>query len=276
MGKLSSFEGAEVGGDRQGPLDAGRFWAELSSTLGIAAASRQGVKDGFDGDSTVPGPSDESQSSSESDGFYSDQEDVNGRDGKVSEVDRRKANASPAMPEHDADGADRQATRRVRRANTGGGQLPSSWAGPRIVLEGAEPTEDAQQEAWEASTATDSDDEVTEASDAEFMTEYDRALQHELRGTRLAESFERVPGASAEQPTKDGGEDRQARSTAEERDSDGEGEEGEGDGMRPVDVDLNLISSLLESFASQQGMPGPASNLAGMLGLKLPHDTNEV
>lgn len=40
--------------------------------------------------------------------------------------------------------------------------------------------------------------------------------------------------------------------------------------LQPVNVDLNLVSNLLESYASQHGMPGPAGNLAGMLGIKLP------
>ena len=39
---------------------------------------------------------------------------------------------------------------------------------------------------------------------------------------------------------------------------------------KPVDLDLNLVSSLLESYASQEGLPGPAGNLVGMLGLKMP------
>lgn len=41
---------------------------------------------------------------------------------------------------------------------------------------------------------------------------------------------------------------------------------GNDDELRPVDLDLNLASSLLESFASQQGLPGPTSNFIGMLG----------
>lgn len=42
--------------------------------------------------------------------------------------------------------------------------------------------------------------------------------------------------------------------------------------LTPVDVDLNLVKSLLESFSSQQGLPGPASNLLGLMGKQLPHD----
>jgi len=36
-----------------------------------------------------------------------------------------------------------------------------------------------------------------------------------------------------------------------------------------VDVDINLVSSLLQSFMNQEGMPGPASNLLGAMGIKL-------
>jgi hypothetical protein len=35
-------------------------------------------------------------------------------------------------------------------------------------------------------------------------------------------------------------------------------------------VDINLVSSLLASYREQGGLPGPASNLAGLLGVKLP------
>lgn len=40
----------------------------------------------------------------------------------------------------------------------------------------------------------------------------------------------------------------------------------------PVDVDVNLVKSLLDSFSSQQGLPGPGSNLLGLMGLQLPQD----
>ena len=40
----------------------------------------------------------------------------------------------------------------------------------------------------------------------------------------------------------------------------------------PVDVDVNLVKSLLDSFSSQQGLPGPASNLLGLMGLQLPQE----
>jgi hypothetical protein len=43
----------------------------------------------------------------------------------------------------------------------------------------------------------------------------------------------------------------------------------------PVDVDVNLVKSLLDSFSSQQGLPGPASNLLGLMGVQFPQDAKK-
>lgn len=43
----------------------------------------------------------------------------------------------------------------------------------------------------------------------------------------------------------------------------------------PVDVDVNLVKNLLDSFSSQEGLPGPASNLLGLMGVKLPQDSKK-
>uniref|UniRef100_A0A8C3YVM1 Ecdysoneless cell cycle regulator n=1 Tax=Catagonus wagneri TaxID=51154 RepID=A0A8C3YVM1_9CETA len=40
--------------------------------------------------------------------------------------------------------------------------------------------------------------------------------------------------------------------------------------MTPVDVDLNLVSNILESYSSQAGLAGPASNLLQSMGVQLP------
>jgi hypothetical protein len=40
----------------------------------------------------------------------------------------------------------------------------------------------------------------------------------------------------------------------------------------PVDVDLNLVKNLLESFSSQEGLAGPASNILNAMGVRLPMD----
>ncbi|MBA0581858.1 hypothetical protein Gorai_024024 [Gossypium raimondii] len=43
----------------------------------------------------------------------------------------------------------------------------------------------------------------------------------------------------------------------------------------PVDVDVNLVKNLLDSFSCQQGLPGPTSNLLGLMGVNLPKDDNK-
>ncbi|KAK2770858.1 regulatory factor sgt1 [Colletotrichum kahawae] len=42
-----------------------------------------------------------------------------------------------------------------------------------------------------------------------------------------------------------------------------------------IDIDYNLAKNLLESFKGQAGLPGPASNILGMMGLQLPRDEDD-
>ncbi|KAI8887952.1 SGT1-domain-containing protein [Backusella circina FSU 941] len=43
----------------------------------------------------------------------------------------------------------------------------------------------------------------------------------------------------------------------------------------PVDVQLNLVKNVLESFKSQQGLPGPVGNILSQFGVVLPGDNEE-
>lgn len=52
-------------------------------------------------------------------------------------------------------------------------------------------------------------------------------------------------------------------------------DEKDGDEFTPVDADFNLVKNLLESYSSQEGLPGPASNLLGLMGLQLPKDSSD-
>lgn len=47
------------------------------------------------------------------------------------------------------------------------------------------------------------------------------------------------------------------------------------DDFTPVDVDVNLIKNFLDSYSSQEGLPGPASNILGLMGLQLPQDNKK-
>lgn len=44
--------------------------------------------------------------------------------------------------------------------------------------------------------------------------------------------------------------------------------------MQAVDLDLNLVKNIFESFNAQHGGPGPTSNLLGSMGIKLPDNSD--
>lgn len=44
--------------------------------------------------------------------------------------------------------------------------------------------------------------------------------------------------------------------------------------IQPLDVDLNLVSNLLESLSCQAGLAGPASNLLQSLGIHIPPNSD--
>ena len=52
-------------------------------------------------------------------------------------------------------------------------------------------------------------------------------------------------------------------------DDDDDGEK-VGGALQPVDVDFNLVKNLLESYTSQEGGAGPASNILQSLGVHIP------
>ena len=76
------------------------------------------------------------------------------------------------------------------------------------------------------------------------------AMREELLETAMASTFTDVEGVSAEEQGSDG--------TASSRQ------------QQPLDLDVNLIANMLESFSSQNGLPGPVSNICGDLGISLP------
>ena len=44
------------------------------------------------------------------------------------------------------------------------------------------------------------------------------------------------------------------------------------DDFKPVNVDLNLVKNMLESYKSQEGLPGPAGNILHTMGVQVPRD----
>ncbi|MBN3285446.1 ECD protein, partial [Polyodon spathula] len=87
-----------------------------------------------------------------------------------------------------------------------------------------------------------------------YMAEMDR----ELAGTNIGKSFSTHSKVDDEEDGDDNNEDLQAA----------------GDAV-PLDLDFNLVSNLLESFSSQEGLAGPASNILQSMGVRLPHNTDK-
>jgi hypothetical protein len=91
------------------------------------------------------------------------------------------------------------------------------------------------------------------------------AMDVELSKTKLQQSFIRAADIAESSKTTNSAQDQVDTSEDEQnRSNDVE--------LTPVDLDLNLVHNLLESYKSQQGMSGPASNILGRLGISLPHD----
>ncbi|XP_077115220.1 protein ecdysoneless homolog isoform X2 [Ranitomeya variabilis] len=85
-------------------------------------------------------------------------------------------------------------------------------------------------------------------------------MDKELAHTDIGKSFTKKKNVSADHSKTDKAE--------EEVDAD------EPD-LAPVDVDLNLVTNLLESCSSQSGLAGPASNLLQSLGVHLPDNADQ-
>ncbi|XP_077786626.1 protein ecdysoneless homolog isoform X2 [Podarcis muralis] len=65
-------------------------------------------------------------------------------------------------------------------------------------------------------------------------------------------------------------------SSSQDPDSDFEDNIGSEDtDLAPVDIDLNLVTNLLESYNAQAGLAGPASNLLQSMGVHLPENTDK-
>ena len=139
---------------------------------------------------------------------------------------------------------------------------PEAMIKPQATGAGTGAAEQGDQ--WETLTATDSDDEEATVAedDAEFAEAYDQSMARELARSRVGASFGApATGKSAPQGSSPAlgqpspmEEERvkmsrdMERRPAEPAGPAGEGEEDEEE-LTPVDVDLNLVESLLASYA---------------------------
>uniref|UniRef100_A0A131YI61 SGT1 protein n=1 Tax=Rhipicephalus appendiculatus TaxID=34631 RepID=A0A131YI61_RHIAP len=119
------------------------------------------------------------------------------------------------------------------------------------------------------------------------MKSYMELMDHELAGTNVGLSFERQPAAKPASTEKEANPDAKSspskakeapRATAEsldELDSDDDEQAAGGDGYRPIDVNLTALKNILESYSSQEGLPGPAGNLLSAMGISVPRNEDD-
>lgn len=117
----------------------------------------------------------------------------------------------------------------------------------------------------------DSDEDVDGNEDSPLgadtlksLHSYMDVLDRELAHTNIGKSFAKKKNEHSASHPKEG--------------DDGSFEEEvclEESGLAPVDVDLNLVTNILESYSSQSGLAGPASNLLQSMGVHLPDNTDQ-
>lgn len=100
--------------------------------------------------------------------------------------------------------------------------------------------------------------DVSEDGEEDFMYSYSDAMNEQLKNTTLKKSF-------VTETEKSSNKNEGTSKAAENMDED----------FTPVNVDFNLVKNLLDSISSQEGLPGPASNLLGLMGVQLPKDDDK-
>lgn len=100
------------------------------------------------------------------------------------------------------------------------------------------------------------------------LRRYMDQMDQELMGTNIGQSFNQK---SSNNPGLNNG--SQHPSTKDNSPMHGGSEDAEEE-IQPLDVDLNLVTNLLESLSCQAGLAGPASNLLQSLGLHLPPNSD--
>ncbi|NXD15182.1 ECD protein, partial [Nothocercus nigrocapillus] len=92
-----------------------------------------------------------------------------------------------------------------------------------------------------------------------IMKEMDRELAHTNVGRSFTTQKKAVSSAKATM-SQNAGHDSEAEDTE----------------LTPLDVDMNLVDNLLESYSAQAGLAGPASNILQSMGVHLPDNADRI
>ncbi|NXC03158.1 ECD protein, partial [Orthonyx spaldingii] len=121
---------------------------------------------------------------------------------------------------------------------------------------------DGDDEDWDAGNQRQ-DQKVSPNELVGSLKSYMNEMDHELAQTNVSKSFTtQKRGASSVEAA-----------TSESAGPDSGAEDAE---LAPVDVDMNLVANLLESYSAQAGLAGPTSNILQSLGVYLPENTDHT
>lgn len=97
---------------------------------------------------------------------------------------------------------------------------------------------------------------TSEAADfASEMSAYMKQMDRELSVTNVGQSFERTVGTDEPQTDTANGQSENE--------------------YKPINLELTALKNILESYSSQQGLPGPASNLLGSMSITVPQNADD-
>ncbi|KAL4240442.1 hypothetical protein ACF0H5_001234 [Mactra antiquata] len=96
------------------------------------------------------------------------------------------------------------------------------------------------------------------------LDKYMDIMDRELSKTEVGKSFEK----QKKSPKKTS---QTTKSKPESKDIDEED-----DDFQPVDIDLNTVKNLLESYGAQEGLAGPTSNILGSMGVNIPPNSDKI
>ncbi|CAG8619921.1 17399_t:CDS:2, partial [Acaulospora morrowiae] len=140
-------------------------------------------------------------------------------------------------------------------------------ANAKIKLQQDELEQYAKDQSQYTTTGASQSAKITELADDDMET-YFQALDAELSSSKVYESFVRSPGQILGDSETDLGDNLNVKND-ENNDSDEELN-------KPVDINLNLAKNILESFKSQEGLPGPVGNMLGRMGVGvIPVDSDD-
>ena len=120
---------------------------------------------------------------------------------------------------------------------------------------------------------TDDDDDDDEGIDT--IKNYMREMDRELAKTEMGKSFLRKPtdrphGEAAKAAPTGSDAAPAAAKAADSVNASALGGDDEENEDEPLDIDLTLVQNILESYSTQPGFAGPATNILNSMGISLP------